>query len=343
MLHGADHRHVRLSNPATHDRRSPIRAAAPSASRRSSRPAAAAAPRPASIRSWESGSGPQRSRSVPASSAVADVEARPVPAGDRAHVERVADRNAAEPEIAAEQVRRTSGASVAGRSVRPVSAGTARWPAMASRAPASMPAANGTSSALAQLARRPLDDRQPVVGIADGAPCPGKCLTVAATPARCSPRTDAATSAPDGRRVVAERPDPDDGVPRVRRQVAVGRVDHVHAHRPELGPGREGHPLGEVRVARRPERHRPGERRCAVAHRVELARLVVGRDQERRQPETRRGRLEPSVSARTWAGDSTLRCRYSVTPAAAPGDRLRGCGREREPRERDAGGGRGAR
>ena len=86
-----------------------------------------------------------------------------VAADDRAHVERVADTVDARrtrARLGARSVT-TSRASVAGRSRRPVSAGTARWPAITTRAPAAIAARNGTSSRASSSSAGPLD--QPAV------------------------------------------------------------------------------------------------------------------------------------------------------------------------------------
>ncbi len=65
----------------------------------------------------------------------------------------------------------------------------------------------------------------------DVSPCPGKCFAHAATPAPCSPRTNAATCLRDERAVGAERADPDHRVLGVRVDVRDRREVEVDADR----------------------------------------------------------------------------------------------------------------
>ena len=88
----------------------------------------------------------------------------------------------------------------------------------------------------------------------------------------------------DPRRLVAERPDPDRGVPRVRGQVADRGVVDRHAHRTKFQAGRPGDPLGQRRIAGCAERHVASERRDAVAEGIQLPAFLVRRDQQRRDP-----------------------------------------------------------
>ena len=67
-------------------------------------------------------------------------------------------------------------------------------------------------------------------------PWPGKCLAQAATPAPCSPRTNAATCRADELGVGAERADADHRVLRVRVDVRDRREVEVHAGRASSAP-----------------------------------------------------------------------------------------------------------
>ena len=183
-----------------------------------------------------------------------------------------------------------------------------------------------------------IDDGELVVGVDRPIALPGKCLAAPATPADWSPRSQADAERGDRRRVVAEGPDAERRVGRVRGDVEDRPVVDVDPDRPELEPDRPPDALGEGRVAGRTDGHRPGEGRPAVAEGEELAALLVGRDEEREPAGTagprRRGLLQFAVSRRTCAGDRTLWGRKSVKPAtgaaasragASPGP----CGRGR--------------
>ena len=92
-------------------------------------------------------------------------------------------------------------------------------------------------------------------------PWPGKCLSVAATPADCSPRTAAATWARRRRRVGAVRAGADHEVAGRAEHVGVGREVDVDADRGELGAGAPPGGLGEVgsgRPRRTPSRWAAG-------------------------------------------------------------------------------------
>ena len=74
--------------------------------------------------------------------------------------------------------------------------GSAKWPVMTIRAPASSAARNGTSSRSASSAFVRGTSGSSWCGSAAVSPAPGKCLAVAATPSSCRPRTVAAASLP---------------------------------------------------------------------------------------------------------------------------------------------------
>ena len=93
-----------------------------------------------------------------------------------------------------------------------------------------------------------------------------------------------------GGRLGPEAADPERRVVARRHDIRHRRVADVDAHRRELRANRPSHSLGQRRVARRPERHRPGELRWPVAERLELAAFLVCRDQERQA--VGRARLE---------------------------------------------------
>ena len=152
---------------------------------------------------------------------------------------------------------------------------------MTIRAPASNAARNGTSSRSASSAFVRGTSGSSWCGSAAVSPAPGKCLTVAATPSSCSPRTVAAASLPDGLGIVAEAADPERRVGRVVGHVAHRRVVHVDAEGAQLARRRAGDALGQLFVAGRAERHRAGELRRPVAQGDQLAALLVGGDQQR--------------------------------------------------------------
>ena len=113
-------------------------------------------------------------------------------------------------------------------------------------------------------------------------PRPGKCLTAAATPAELQAADHRrAERAPTARRIVAERADPERRVGRVGGDVEDRGVDDVDAHRPQPRcrsprPTRSAS-AGVADRARGPccRRTRVGR----VAERLELAALLVGRDE----------------------------------------------------------------
>ncbi len=96
----------------------------------------------------------------------------------------------------------------------------------------------------------------------------------------------------DTGRVVAERTDPDRRIRRRTGDVEDRGIDHVDAHRASLEPDGLADPLGEGRVVGGPDGHVAGELGRAVAERLELAALLVGRDQPRPQRVGAPGGLE---------------------------------------------------
>ncbi len=154
--------------------------------------------------------------------------------------------------------------SVPGRSSRPVTAGSAMCPDIASRAPAAKRGTERHELAVVQHGTRAAETTaRPWCVSLEMCPIPGACLTVAATPAAWRPRTIAAPCAPDCLRRVAERPDPERRVGGVRGEIQDRRVDHVDAHRSGLGTDRVPDPLRERRIVDRAQGHVPGERRRA--------------------------------------------------------------------------------
>ena len=181
----------------------------------------------------------------------------------------------------------TSRESVEGSTRLPVSAGTAKWPDITSRTPASVAARNGTSSTASSSSRvRRTTSRAWCVSTLPS-PLPGKCLPVPATPADWRPLSHAGREPRDLGRIVAERPDAQGGVRRIGRDIEHRGVIHVHADRPQLEPDGPADPLREVRVARRPDRHRAGKPGPVVRgprarpEGQQLAALLIGRDEDR--------------------------------------------------------------
>ena len=73
------------------------------------------------------------------------------------------------------------------------SAGTSRWPGITARTPAAIAARNGTSSRSRRTSAVAATVGSARCESTAVAPCPGKCLAHAATPASCSPDVNAAT------------------------------------------------------------------------------------------------------------------------------------------------------
>ena len=138
-----------------------------------------------------------------------------------------------------------------------------------------MAARNGSRSTASSRSRDARTTASAWCVSASVSPRPGKCLTAAATPARCSPRRNATPSARHAGRVVAERADPDRGIRRGARHVEDRGVDDVHAHRPRLEPDGLADPLREIRVVGRADGHVAGELGRPVAERLELPALLV--------------------------------------------------------------------
>ena len=132
---------------------------------------------------------------------------------------------------------------------------------------------------------RSLDDRQPVVGVAARRPVAREVLDRRGHPGRAAAR--ALTRPPS--RPTAAGSSPNERIPTTgcagSSRGRVRRVDEVHAHRPELRPDRRPDPLGEAMSPTAPSAIAPANGVAPSPMRVELPRLVVGGDQERRQPE----------------------------------------------------------
>ena len=146
---------------------------------------------------------------------------------------------------------------------------------MIDRTPASIAARNGTSARWS----RSSTDGSARCESTDVSPWPGKCFAHAATPALCSPRTNAETCRRDERLVRAERADADDRVLRVRVDVGDRREVEVDADGRQLGAHRRRHPLRELDVVDDAERPVAGIR--ASGRRFEprdVAALLVDRD-----------------------------------------------------------------
>ena len=194
--------------------------------------------------------------------------------------------------------------SVPGRSSRPVTAGSAMCPDIASRAPAANAARNGTNSRASSTSRAASTTASPWCVSLEMCPIPGACLTVAATPAACSPRTIAAPCRPTA---AGESPNdriPSAGLAGFVARSRTGRVDDVHAHRPRLGADR----------ATRPARSSPTS---STAPRAMLPAKAV-------EPSPRARNCPPSWSAATSIGEEPT--------APDPRDRSRRARRGGSPR-----------
>ena len=143
--------------------------------------------------------------------------------------------------------------SVAGRSGRRSVPAPRRGPtSRAGRRPRSPP---GTGRARAPRGRRRSRARHRARGACPGpaAPSPGKCLTVAATPADWRPRTIAAPCRPTAAGSSPNERMPERRVARFGREVEDRGVDDVDAHRPRLAPDRRARPARSA-PRRRPRR-----------------------------------------------------------------------------------------
>ena len=261
-----------------------------------------------------------RSRSTPASSEASTSTAWEAPWASACMSSASVIETPSKPSSSRSKSLMTRRDRVDGNARLPVSPGLAKCPDITIRTPASMAWRNGSSSVASSSARARSATASSWCVSEPVEPAPGKCLAVAATPADCSPAQPRRPEPADLRRIVAERADAHDRVLGPERDVEHRRVVDVHAGRPQLAPDRPPDPLGQVRVTRRPDRHRPGERRPAIAEGEELAALLVRRDEQRQPirpgPAPRRPPGAPVVSRRSCAGERTLLPRNSVIPAA---------------------------
>ena len=156
-------------------------------------------PSVASIRRRDGGSAVVSSRSSPARIAAIDLDRLGGALGERAHVERVADRHAARSRgRRAAMPSMTAGERVAGSVGSPVSAGTATWADIASPGPGRDRRPERHELRRPRVVARspgPHPARDGVSG--STAPRPGKCLTEAATPAACEPADHRRAEPPD--------------------------------------------------------------------------------------------------------------------------------------------------
>ena len=177
--------------------------------------------------------------------------------------------------------------SVDGSARLPVSAGTAKWPDMTRRTPASVAARNGTQLDGLQLVPRPVDDVEGVVRVDAPLALAREVLARAGHARGLEAGEPRRGESRDLGGIVAERADAQRRVRRVRRDVEDRRVVDVHADRAELAPDRPPDALRQARVAGRADGHRAGERGPVVAtagsrpERQQLAALLVGRDEDR--------------------------------------------------------------
>ena len=167
--------------------------------------------------------------------------------------------------------------SVAGSSGS--SAGTTTCEVITAAVPASIAAANGTSSRAASVDMSTFSTGSARWLSTAVSPCPGKCLAHAATPADCSPRVHAATwtAASD-----AEDPKlrvPITGLSALEFTSATGPRSRVMPTRGELEADRPPDRPGQREVVGRTERQRP-EHRAPVGHVQpgDVAALLVDRD-----------------------------------------------------------------
>ena len=200
---------------------------------------------------------------------------------ERAHVERIADRDPAKAELVAERAAH-HGASQ-GRRQRRVAGQRGHRDMGRHGEPGPGRDRRPERDELVRLERLAVaaDHGQLVMGVlVDGAQ-PREVLDRGGHPGRLEPADHRRAQPPDLGRVVAERADPHRRVAGLAGQVEDRGVDHVDAHRPRLAPDRPADPLDEVLVADRAERHVAGERGGRLAERHQLAGLLVGGDEQR--------------------------------------------------------------
>ncbi len=208
--------------------------------------------------------------------------------GECPHVERVGDRHALEPEVPPEQVGH-HGPRQRRRQVRPTA--HRRQREVAGHRHLCPGREGGTERReLATLEHVPRSGHGGATVMRVGRCLAGaRCVLDGGGDAGRLEAADHRHAVPSNdRRVVAERPDAERRIGRVRRDVEHRRVDDVDAHRPRLETDRPPDPLGQLDVVDGAERHVAGERRRAVAERDELPALLVRGDEQRAARAARR-------------------------------------------------------
>ena len=245
----------------SHDRRAATRRSVPATSASSNSPRSAAWTRVRSIRSIATGSAAHSSRSIAGPHGRDDVDHLVGTLGERPHVERIGDRHALEAQIAPQQIGH-DGPRQRRRQVVATGHGRQRHV----RGHRQTRACGERRAERHELARlkgraRGADRGEPVVRIGGRFPRPRGVLHGGRDAGRLEAADHGRPVPRDERRVVAERPDPERRVRRVRRDVEHRGVDDVDAHRPRLGPDRTPDSLGQALRHRR--RRAPCCRRTA--------------------------------------------------------------------------------
>ena len=194
---------------------------------------------------------------------------------------------------------------VAGRVGSPVSAGTATWADITSRAPAAMAARNGANSWPSRSLGTPLHDTERVVGVLGQRAQTREVLRRGGHAGRLEAADHRRPMTADRARVVAERADAERRVGRLGGEIDGRGVDDVDAQRAGLAPDGRPDPLGQPFVVDRAEGHVAGELGRLGTQGVELAAFLVGGDEERAAPTANRRRPPPAATPRS-------------TPAPAP-------------------------
>ena len=148
-------------------------------------------------------------------------------------------------------------------------------------APAAIAARNGANSLLSRSSALPEHDTERVVGVLGKRAQTREVLRRGGHPGRLEAADHRRPVTADRPRIVAERADPERRVVRLGGEIDGRRVDDVDAHRAGLAPDGRPDPLGQRFVVDRAERHIAGELGRLGTQGVELASLLVGRDEER--------------------------------------------------------------